>query len=76
MIMLKIDGEKFDKLLEKEVFSDEECAMLISQVKQLTGKEDALINSLIVKLFEIAYQRGFKNGMDFIIKREEMELFS
>lgn len=73
--MLKIDGEQFDKMLENEISTDEECTKLISQAKHFIGKEDTLINSLIVSIFEIAYQRGFKNGMDFIIKREELNLF-
>jgi hypothetical protein len=67
--------DEFDKMLEKELSTDEECVRLISQVKQCVGKDDTSINSLIVRTFEIAYQKGFKNGMNFIIKREEIELF-
>jgi hypothetical protein len=74
--MLKFDMDEFDKTLEKELSTDEECVRLISQVKQYVSKDDTSINSLIVKIFEIAYQKGFKNGMNFIIKREEIDLFN
>jgi len=73
--MLKIDSEKFDKLIDTEIFINKECMLLISQIKQFTGRDDELVNSLIIKIFEIAYQQGFKYGMNFIIKREKIDIF-
>jgi hypothetical protein len=74
--MIKIDGDKFDNAMEKALTTDDEYKGLISQVKDsMNTEDDSLINSLNVRIFEIAYQRGFKDGMTFIIKREGMELF-
>lgn len=77
--MLKIDGEEFDKAMEYELTKDEEYLKLISQIKGLLNQhiatDDSLINSLIVRIFELGYLRGFKDGMTFIIKREEANLF-
>jgi len=74
--MLKIDGDEFDNVMEKALTTDDEYKSQISQIKDsMNTADDSLINSLTVKIFEIAYQRGFKDGMTFIIKREGMELF-
>jgi len=74
--MLKIDGEEFDNTMEKSLTADEEYRRLISQVKKsMNETDDSLINSYTARIFEIAYQRAFKDGMNFIIKREEINLF-
>ena len=73
--MLKFDMDEFDKILESELSKDEECSILISRFKQLISEDDASVNLLIIKIFEIAYQSGFKSGMNFIIKRNEIDLF-
>ena len=74
--MLKIDGEEFDNVMEKSLTEDEEYKRLISQVKKsMNETDDSLINSYTTRIFEIAYQRAFKDGMNFIIKREEINLF-
>lgn len=74
--MLKIDSEKIDRLMEQLLTTDAECAGLIFQAKEaVNNTDDSLINSLTIRIFEIAYQRAFKDGMNFIIKREEVNLF-
>ncbi|HBY21670.1 MAG TPA: hypothetical protein DEG71_11840 [Clostridiales bacterium] len=74
--MLKIDGEEFDNIMEKSLTADNEYKRLIFQIKELTNEtDDSLINSYTIRIFEIAYQRAFKDGMNFIIKREELNLF-
>ena len=78
--MLRIDGEEFDKMVEEELTKDEECSKLIIQIKESTplmlNCDDSLVNSLLLKVFEISYQRGFKDGMNFIIDREKNDLFT
>ena len=78
--MLKIDGEEFDKMVEEELTKDEECSKLITRIKEsiplILNCDDSLVNSLLLKIFEIAYQRGFKDGMNFIIDREKNDLFT
>ena len=72
--ILKIDVEKFDKVLEYEFIKDKEYNNCILELKNCNVNNE-LINALILRVAEIAYSRAFKDGMNFIIKREDINLF-
>jgi len=75
--MFKIDAEEFDKLVENEFASNDELSYLMSQFKtDMPHCDDAFINSLIIKTFEVAYQNGFNAGIDLIVKRHSTDIFT
>lgn len=77
--MIKIDTEKFDEMIEAEVKKDKRYNEYMTNIKPYTNKDDNLINSIIsiiLRVAEISYNEGFKNGMEFIINTKKLDLFS
>lgn len=77
--MIKIDTEKFDEMIEVEFKKDEKYNEYMANIKSYINKDDSLINSIIsiiLRVAEISYNEGFKNGMEFIINTKKLDLFS
>jgi hypothetical protein len=72
--MLKINTEKFDELLETEFKKSSEYTSAILDLREKLI-DDEVLNKLILNVGEIAFEIGFKKGLDFIVNREKNNLF-
>lgn len=74
-MMLKIDRDKLDQAMDQVLTTDKECINLLTQVKHsMNTADDSLINLLITTIYEVSYQRGLKDGIDFIISYKNNNL--
>ena len=74
-MMLKIDRDELDCAMDQALTTDKECKNLITQVKHsMNIADDSLINLLITTIYESAYQRGLKDGIDFILNYKNKNL--
>jgi hypothetical protein len=60
-------------MISSELTKDNEYNEHILRLKNHI--DDELINSLVLRVSEVVYSKGIKDGMDFIIERKKIDLF-
>jgi hypothetical protein len=75
---LKIDTEKIDGIMTKLLAEDGVCKNGLLEIKKATGEKiiriDGDINSLAVRIAEVMYCEGMKEGMRFIVNLDNINM--
>lgn len=74
--MIKIDAEKFDKMLEKELLKNEEYLSIRKLIKECSQIDSEIMATFLFEHSETMFKKGFIEGINFVISAQNNTLFN